>query len=138
MTIYTNDERATDAEAALLAEAENRADVMGGEESDALREEVTDILEDLAKRETRIRSGLFARTLLGRMETMGQTINKNPIRSAGFRVLRAPDIPSILLELGYLSSQSDIKSLTDPQSREKIGQDIADAVFRYFALNPAQ
>ena len=138
MTIYTNDERATDAEAALLAEAENRADVMGGDESEAHREEVTDILEDLAKRETRIRSGLFARTLLGRMESMGQSINKNPIRSAGFRVLRAPDIPSILLELGYLSSQSDIKFLTDPQSREKIGQDIADAVFRYFSLNPPQ
>lgn len=138
MTIYTNDERATDAEAALLAESENRADVMGGDESEAHREDVTDILEDLAKRETRMRSGLFARTLLGRMEAMGQSINKNPIRSAGFRVLRAPDIPSILLELGYLSSQSDIKALTDPQSRDKIGQDIADAVFRYFSLNPSQ
>ena len=138
MTIYTNDEKATDAEAALLAEVENRADLMGGDEGEALREDVTDILEDLAKRETRMRSGLFARTLLGRMETMGQSINKNPIRSAGFRVLRAPDIPSILLELGYLSSQSDVKSLTDPQSREKMGQEIADAVFRYFALNQPQ
>ena len=138
MTIYTNDERATDAEAALLAESENRADQMGGDEGEALREEVTDILEDLAKRETRMRSGLFARTLLGRMESMGQSINKNPIRSAGFRVLRAPDIPSILLELGYLSSQSDVKSLTDPLSRDKMSQEIADAVFRYFTLNQTQ
>ena len=138
MTIYTNDERATDAEAALLAENENRADIMGGEDGEAIREDVTDILEDLAKRETRIKSGLFARTLLGRMESMGQSINKNPIRSAGFRVLRAPDIPSVLLELGYLSSQADVKSLTDPQSRDKMGQEVADAIFRYFALNPGQ
>jgi N-acetylmuramoyl-L-alanine amidase len=136
ITIYTNAEKATDAEAALLAESENRADLMGGEDTEALREDVTDILEDLAKRETRMKSGLFARTLLGRMESMGQSINKNPIRSAGFRVLRAPDIPSVLLELGYLSSQSDVKTLTDPQSRDKMGQEIADAIFRYFALNP--
>jgi N-acetylmuramoyl-L-alanine amidase len=136
ITIYTNADKATDAEAALLAESENRADLMGGEDTEALREEVTDILEDLAKRETRMKSGLFARTLLGRMESMGQSINKNPIRSAGFRVLRAPDIPSVLLELGYLSSQSDVKALTDPQSRDKMGQEIADAIFRYFALNP--
>ena len=136
ITIYTNADKATDAEAALLAENENRADVMGGEEGEVNREEVTDILEDLAKRETRMKSGLFARTLLGRMESMGQSINKNPIRSAGFRVLRAPDIPSVLLELGYLSSQADVKSLTDPQSRDKMGQEIADAIFRYFALNP--
>ena len=138
MTIYTNDEKATDAEAALLAEVENRSDLMSGDEGDALREDVTDILEDLAKRETRMRSGLFARTLLGRMETGGQSINKNPIRSAGFRVLRAPDIPSILLELGYLSSQSDVKSLTDPQSRDKMAQEIADAIFRYFRVNQPQ
>lgn len=136
ITIYTNADKATDAEAALLAESENRADLMGGEDTEALREDVTDILEDLAKRETRMKSGLFARTLLGRMESMGQSINKNPIRSAGFRVLRAPDIPSVLLELGYLSSQSDVKTLTDPQSRDKMGQEIADAIFRYFALNP--
>ena len=137
MTIYTNDEKATDAEAALLAENENKADMMGGDDAESFREEVTDILEELARRETRIRSGLFARTLLGRMETMGQSINKNPIRSAGFRVLRAAHIPSVLLELGYLSSQADVKFLTDPQAREKMGQDIADAIFRYFALNPA-
>ena len=111
--------------------------MMGGDDAESFREEVTDILEELARRETRIRSGLFARTLLGRMETMGQSINKNPIRSAGFRVLRAAHIPSVLLELGYLSSQADVKFLTDPQAREKMGQDIADAIFRYFALNPA-
>jgi N-acetylmuramoyl-L-alanine amidase len=137
ITIYTNAEKATDAEAALLAESENRADLMGGEDTEALREEITDILEDLAKRETRMKSGLFARTLLGRMESMGQSINKNPIRSAGFRVLRAPDIPSVLLELGYLSSQADVKSLTDPASRDKMAQEIADAIFRFFALKPA-
>lgn len=133
-TIYTGSEKATDAESAILAESENRSDVMAGVETEAAREDISDILDDLVRRETRSHSALFARTLLGRMEASGQVMNKNPHRSAGFRVLRAPDVPSVLLELGYLSSKTDIGKLSDSVFREKMTLDIADAIQRFFAM----
>ena len=136
-TVYTGSEKATDAESANLAESENRADAMAGAYSVAAREDISDILDDLVRRETRSHSALFARTLLGRMEASGQVMNKNPHRSAGFRVLRAPDVPSVLLELGYLSSKTDISKLSDGGFREKMTGDIADAIDRFFAAKQA-
>ncbi len=136
-TVYTGSEKATDAESAILAESENRADAMAGADSEAAREDISDILDDLVRRETRSHSALFARTLLGRMEASGQVMNKNPHRSAGFRVLRAPDVPSVLLELGYLSSKTDISKLSDTVFREKMTTDIADAIQRFFATTQA-
>ncbi len=136
-TVYTGSEKATDAESAILAESENRADAMAGADSVAAREDISDILDDLVRRETRSHSALFARTLLGRMEASGQVMNKNPHRSAGFRVLRAPDVPSVLLELGYLSSKTDISKLSDSVFREKMTGDIADAIQRFFATTQA-
>ena len=136
-TVYTGSEKATDAESAILAESENRSDAMAGAESEAAREDISDILDDLVRRETRSHSALFARTLLGRMEASGQVMNKNPHRSAGFRVLRAPDVPSVLLELGYLSSKTDINKLSDSVFREKMTGDIADAIQRFFATTQA-
>jgi len=137
-TVYTGSEKATDAESAILAESENRSDAMAGADSVAVREDVSDILDDLVRRETRSRSALFARTLLGRMEASGQVMNKNPHRSAGFRVLRAPDVPSVLLELGYLSSKTDIGKLSDSAFREKMTGDIADAIQRFFETTKTQ
>ena len=136
-TVYTGSEKATDAESAILAESENRSDAMAGAESEAAREDISDILDDLVRRETRSHSALFARTLLGRMEASGQVMNKNPHRSAGFRVLRAPDVPSVLLELGYLSSKTDVNKLSDSVFREKMTGDIADAIQRFFATTQA-
>jgi N-acetylmuramoyl-L-alanine amidase len=137
-TVYTGSEKATDAESAILADSENRADAMAGADPVAAREDISDILDDLVRRETRSHSSLFARTLLGRMEASGQVMNKNPHRSAGFRVLRAPDVPSVLLELGYLSSKTDISKLSDAAFRERMTLDIADAVQRFFASIQAQ
>jgi len=137
-TVYTGSEKATDAESAILADSENRADAMAGADPVAAREDISDILDDLVRRETRSHSSLFARTLLGRMEASGQVMNKNPHRSAGFRVLRAPDLPSVLLELGYLSSKTDISKLSDAAFRERMTLDIADAVQRFFASIQAQ
>jgi N-acetylmuramoyl-L-alanine amidase len=65
-------------------------------------------------------------------------MNKNPHRSAGFRVLRAPDVPSVLLELGYLSSKTDIGKLSDSAFREKMTGDIADAIQRFFETTKTQ
>ena len=94
-------------------------------------EAVTDILGDLMMRETHAHSALFARTIVGQM-TNAAKLNKNPIRSAGFRVLRAPDIPSALLELGYISSPSDIELLTSVGWTDRATDRLVGAVMQFF------
>ena len=111
-TVYTASDRASDAEAARVAETENRADEAAGLESAPGRDAMSsDILFDLTRRETRTFSHAFQRTLAGYWQKIAR-LNKNPERSAGFRVLQAPDVPSVLLELGYLSSEKDVAALT--------------------------
>src|SRR5262245_49459376 len=98
-TIYTLSETASDAAAARLAEAENRADAIAGLDLSAETNEVADILIDLAKRETKTFSVQFARVLAGGLRSATK-LHKEPLKSAGFAVLKAPDVPSVLLELG--------------------------------------
>jgi N-acetylmuramoyl-L-alanine amidase len=137
LTIYTNSERASDAEAARLAESENRSDQVAGLDASDDGEEVNGILGDLMRRETRTYSHLFARTLVGQI-TAASKLNKNPQRSARFMVLRAPDVPSVLVELGYLSSKSDVELLNAQAWREKAADSVAAAVADFIAPRPAQ
>ena len=130
-TVYTVSDRASDAEAARVAEKENQADIVAGLDGTEDQGDVSDILFDLTRRETRAFSHVFARTLVGYWQEIG-SLNKNPHRSAGFRVLKAPDVPSVLLELGYLSSKNDLASLTSPQWREKATELVAKAVEGFF------
>ena len=103
-TVYTLSETATDSEAARLAEQENRADVIAGVDLKDEPDDVAGILLDLAQRETKTFSVQFAHRLVG--ELKGATrLHKNPLKSAGFKVLRAPDVPSVLVELGYVSNK---------------------------------
>jgi N-acetylmuramoyl-L-alanine amidase len=127
LTVYTNSDRASDAEAARLAESENRADSLAGVESAEDGEEIAGILSDLTRRETRTYSHLFARSLVGQI-TASSRLNKNPHRSAGFRVLRAPDVPSVLVELGYLSSTSEVELLTAADWRDRTTDSITTAI----------
>ena len=117
ITIYTGDDRPSDAEAARVAEAENRADsgVLTGESK--LGSSINDILGDLMLRETRAHAILLAQELASRIADLVQ-LNRNPVRAAGFRVLRAPDVPSILIEIGYLSSKEDLNLLMSPEWRD--------------------
>lgn len=130
LTVYTNSDRASDAELARLAETENLADSAGGIELPDAVEEVAGILGDLTRRETRSYSHLFAKTLVGQIEAASR-LNKNPNRSAGFRVLRAADVPSVLVELGYLSSKSDVELLKTASWREKAADSIASSVLNF-------
>ena len=130
-TFYTGSDKASDAEAARLAEKENRADIAAGVESPEDATGVTDILADLTRRETKAYSHLFARSLAGVWQNAGR-LNKNPQRSAGFKVLRASDVPSVLIELGYLSSTRDAANLTSAAWRDKAAGVAADAVNRFF------
>lgn len=132
-TVYTGSEKASDAEAARLAEAENLSDQIAGVETDDDPDEIAGILGDLTLRETRTYSHLFARTLVGQMTGGGSKANKNPHRSARFRVLRAPDVPSVLLELGYLSSKADAEMLKNPAWRDQTTTTIATAINDFMA-----
>jgi N-acetylmuramoyl-L-alanine amidase len=131
-TIYTLSDKASDAEAERLAEAENRADAIGGVD---LREEptdVADILIDLAQRETRTFSNRFARILMGEMKSTVR-MHKHPLKSAGFRVLKAPDVPSVLVELGYVSNKSDLEHLVSESWRSKTVGSIGQAIDKFLA-----
>jgi N-acetylmuramoyl-L-alanine amidase len=130
-TIYTVSERASDAEAARLADKENQSDAAAGMVSEDVAE-VHDILQDLTRRETRAYSHMFSRTLVALWKSAAQ-LNKNPQRSAGFRVLKAPDVPSVLLELGYLSNEKDLANLVSPEWREKAAATLAGSIDSFFA-----
>jgi N-acetylmuramoyl-L-alanine amidase len=131
-TVYTASDTASDSEAARLADKENKADQEAGLEASGDASEVSDILFDLTRRETRTYSHAYQRTLAGYWQKMAR-LNKNPERAAGFWVLKAPDVPSVLLELGYLSSASDVAALTSPQWRDKASGAVAASIDTFFA-----
>jgi N-acetylmuramoyl-L-alanine amidase len=131
-TIYTLSDRASDAEAERLAETENKADAIGGVNLTEEPTEVADILIDLAQRETRTFSNRFARILMGEMKTSTR-MHKHPLKSAGFRVLKAPDVPSVLVELGYVSNKEDLEHLVSENWRSRTAGSVAHAVDAFFA-----
>lgn len=131
-TIYTLSDKASDAEAERLAEAENKSDAIGGVNLTDEPTEVADILIDLAQRETRTFSNRFARLLMGEMKTSVR-MHKHPLKSAGFRVLKAPDVPSVLVELGYVSNKGDLEHLVSENWRTKTVGSMAQAVDAFFA-----
>ncbi|WP_294532468.1 N-acetylmuramoyl-L-alanine amidase [uncultured Rhodoblastus sp.] len=131
-TVYTVSERASDAEAARVAEQENKADSAAGVEAQEDASDVNDILFDLTRRETRAFSHVFAHSLSEYWKVAAR-LNKNPRRSAGFVVLKAPDVPSVLLELGYLSNDADAADLSAPAWREKAAAQVARAIDAFFA-----
>jgi N-acetylmuramoyl-L-alanine amidase len=130
-TVYTLSENASDAEAARLAEAENRADVIAGVDLTAEPDDVANILVDLAQRETKTYSAQFARTLVGELKATAR-LHKNPVKAAGFKVLTAPDVPSVLVELGYMSTKDDLKLLTQASWQAKTAAAVAQAVDTFF------
>jgi N-acetylmuramoyl-L-alanine amidase len=135
-TVYTLSETASDAEAARLAEAENRADVIAGLDLSSEPNDVADILIDLAQRETKNFSVQFARMLVGEMRNAAR-LHKHPLKAAGFRVLKAPDVPSVLVELGYVSNRQDMKSLTSDAWRGRAADAIVQAVDNFFTTRLA-
>lgn len=130
-TVYTLSAKASDAEAARIAEKENLADQAAGLESKAEAEEVGDILFELTRRETSAYSRQFSQSLIAFWKEAG-SLNKNPRRAAGFVVLKAFDVPSVLLELGYLSSDKDLSRLTSPEWRDHAAQKTAEAINAFF------
>lgn len=135
-SIYTLSENASDSEAAALAARENRADIIAGVDLSRESRDVTSILIDLAQRETSNHSISLARALVQEMGREVQLLPVNPHRFAGFAVLRAPDVPSALIELGYLSNAQDEGQLNRPQYRQRVASGIVRSIDAYFARNP--
>ncbi|KHJ54263.1 hypothetical protein LA66_12425 [Aureimonas altamirensis] len=130
-TVYTLSEQASDSLARDVARSENAADRFAGPEWQQDTPEIHDILMDLMRRENEVLSVGFADALIADLKK-GQvrTIN-NPRRSAGFRVLRAPDVPSVLFELGYLSNATDAEDVQSPQWQARVADILAGAVSRF-------
>jgi N-acetylmuramoyl-L-alanine amidase len=135
-TVYTLSERASDARAARLAEAENQADSIAGMDLSSEPKDVAGILIDLARRETKTFSLQFARAVVGHLKSAAR-LHHNPVKSAGFVVLKAPDVPSVLIELGYVSNKSDLKSLVSPEWRDRAADCIVQAVDAFFTTRLA-
>jgi N-acetylmuramoyl-L-alanine amidase len=137
-TVYTLSEQASDDEAKELAAKENFSDALAGidlpNDSD---EVVANILIDLAQRETQNRSTLFARSIVGELASRS-ALHTRRLRSAGFRVLKAPDVPSVLLELGFLSNPDDEKRLTSEAWRDRIADGVVGSIDGYFAKRVAR
>jgi N-acetylmuramoyl-L-alanine amidase len=135
-TVYTISDKASDKLAADVADRENNSDKLAGAEAPAAPAEVADILMDLTRRETQAFSISLAQDVLNSFNGQITMIN-NPHRHAGFQVLRAPDVPSILLELGFLSNKDDEKQLLDDQWKGKLVARLAEAVKQYRASTVA-
>ncbi len=130
-SVYTLSEKASDQEAAALAEKENRADLIVGIDLSNESREVTNILIDLAQRESMNQSARFAEVLIRELKRR-TTVLRNTHRFAGFAVLKSPDVPSVLVELGFLSNKRDERALRSNRYRRKLAAGVADSVEAYF------
>jgi N-acetylmuramoyl-L-alanine amidase len=131
MSVYTLSETASDKEAAALARKENLSDAIAGIDFKGESPEVTGILIDLAQRETKNYSARFAKSVVD-YARQSTTLLEPTHRFAGFVVLKAPDVPSVLVELGFLTNGSDEKRLTSSKWRTSVASSFVRAVDRYF------
>ncbi len=130
-TAYVLSDSASDAASAALAERHNRADMLAGVDLRGTDDVVAGILIDLARLETMPRAQSLSEALIKGIGAYELPLNSRPLRAAGFSVLKSPDIPSVLLELGYLSYPRDRKNLNDPAWRQKLAAAIAQALVNW-------
>ena len=136
-TIYTLDEEASDEAARALAERHDRDDLLAGIDLTDQDDLVATVLMDMARTETRPRTDRLALKLRESISGSGLKMHRHPIQQAGFSVLKSPDIPSILLELGFLSSASDLERLIDGEWRATMARAIRDALLAWAAEDAA-
>jgi N-acetylmuramoyl-L-alanine amidase len=134
LSVYTISEKASDKEAEQLAAKENKADVIGGMDLSSASKDVADILIDLAGRETRAKSAKFADLAV---RYLGREVHllSNTHRFAGFAVLKAPDIPSVLIEIGFLTTPREEHLLKSTAYQAKVVHAVVKAIDSYFGKN---
>jgi N-acetylmuramoyl-L-alanine amidase len=131
-SVYTLAQTASDAQTAALARTENSADRFIGREWHGTSPEVSQILASLVRQETRVGSVRIARRLVGSLD-LDLPMLPNPDRHAGFVVLKAADIPSVLVEMGFMSNPRDEAALRQPDHRKLVAQAMRRAVEAFFA-----
>lgn len=131
-SIYTLSETASDKESAKLAERENLSDAIAGVQLEEENQEVANILIDLAMRDTMNQSKMFANLMVDTMGGNGIKLLPNTHRYAGFAVLKAADVPSILIETGYLSNEKDAQLLNSKDHQSRLAQTMTLAIENYF------
>lgn len=127
-TIYTLADAASDKASATLAERHNRDDLLAGVDLQQQDDVVVQVLMDMARTETQPRTARLADALVGAIKGAGIKMHRHPHQEAAFSVLKSPDIPSLLIELGFLSSASDMARLSDAAWRLKMAQAIRDGL----------
>ncbi|MCA1972194.1 MAG: N-acetylmuramoyl-L-alanine amidase [Caenispirillum sp.] len=132
LSVYTLSEKASDSEAAALAEKENKADIIAGIDLSHESVEVTNILIDLAQRETMNLSSRIAEQLIDELQRDVKLLRQSH-RFAGFAVLKAPDVPSILIEMGYLSNADEERLLRQAAYRAKLGKALERTLDGFFS-----
>jgi N-acetylmuramoyl-L-alanine amidase len=137
LSIYTLSDSGSDKEAAALARKENQSDVIAGMDLGGENSEVAPILIGLAQRDTINRSTRFAMSALDRLNGATDVLPRDPHRSAAFAVLKAPDVPAVLIELGYLSNPADAHQMASGEWRDRVAGAIAHAVDHQFASQSA-
>lgn len=130
-SVYTLSETASDAEAGELASKENRADIIAGVDTTEVSSEISMILIELSQREAKNRSAHFTELLTPELARETKLL-RNTHRYAGFRVLKAPDVPSVLIELGYMSNRQDEQNLRSANWQKRVAGSIARSVDAYF------
>ena len=132
-SVYTLSDTASDKEAEKLAERENKSDAIAGVNLANQDSDVANILIDLASRDTMNQSRYLANTVVSTMPSTGvNMLSRQPHRSAGFAVLKAMDIPSILVEMGYLTNLGESNRLSSREYRAKIAQGLKKSIDAYF------
>lgn len=137
-TVYTLSKEASDAASAKLAERHLRGDLLSGTDLSQADDRVTGVMLDLARQETQPRSDALAAALIDGLRAQGKPINNRPLRSAGFSVLKSADIPSVLVEIGFLSSKRDLKNLVDADWRAKAARGILNGLITWRAQDDAR
>lgn len=137
-TVYTLSQEASDAASEKLAERHLRGDLLSGTDLGEVDDGVAAVMLDLARQETQPRSDALAAALIDGLRAQGRPINNRPLRSAGFSVLKSADIPSVLVEIGFLSSQRDLENLVNAEWRAKAARGILNGLIEWRARDDAR
>ncbi len=132
-TLYTLSDEASDKAAAKLAERHDRDDLLAGVDLTEQDDLVAQVLMDMARTETAPRIDRLAAALEGAIKAEGLAMHRHPHQMGGFSVLKSPDIPAVLIELGFLSSTRDLRRLTDPEWRDRMARAIRAGVMAWAA-----
>lgn len=131
-SIYTLSDKASDEQSEKLAARENKADLIAGIDLSTEDQDVANILVDLAMRDTMNQSRFLSTQVTRNFSSSGVRLLEKPQRSAGFAVLKAPDVPSVLIETGFMSNKSESRLLNSPEHRKKLASAIRRGIDAYF------